>query len=130
MKFFNEKNVPTILLIASVVMAFMSFSRLILPFHPAFMLLTMGAVLAMLAKAGVEIFLPGAEWFKIAVRTFILMLCYAMILPAWAKLKMHAGISTPVSHDPFGLMVMCGLIANPFVTAIKLAQFLAGRRKS
>lgn len=130
MKFFSQNNAPTILLIASLVMAFLSFSHFIMPFHPAFMLLAMGAVLAMLAKAGVEFFLPGREWLKIAVRTFILMFCYALILPAWAKLKLQASISTPVGHDPFGLIIMFGLFANPLVTAIKFVQFLVQRQKS
>lgn len=130
MKFFNQKNAPTILLIASLVMAFLSFSHLIMPFHPVFMLLVIGATLAMLAKAGIELILPGTEWFKIAVRTFILMFCYALILPAWAKLKLQASISTPVGHDPFGMFIMCGLFANPAVAAIKFVQFLVQRRKS
>ena len=130
MKQFNGKHAPTILLIASIVMAFMSFSPFIMPFHPAFMLLAMGAALAMLAKAGIELFLPGTEWLKISIRTFILMFAYALILPAWAKLKLHASISTPVGHDPFGLLIMCSLFANPLVTAVKLVQFLAERRKS
>ena len=129
MKFFSHNNAPTILLIASLVMAFLSFSHFIMPFHAAFMFLAMGATLAMVAKAGVEVFLPGTEWLKIAVRTFILMFCYAIILPAWAKLKMQAGISTPVGNDPFGLMIMCGLFANPLVAAIKFAQFLVQRQK-
>lgn len=130
MKFFNQKNAPTILLIASLVMAVLSFSHFIMPFHAAFMLLTIGASLAMLAKAGVELFLPGAEWFKIAIRTLILMFGYAMILPAWAKLKMQAGISTPVSHDPFGVFITACLFINPIVTAIKFVQFLVQRRKN
>ncbi len=130
MKFFNQKNAPTILLIASLVMALLSFSHFIMPFHPAFMLLAIGAALAMLAKAGVEAFLPSTEWFKIAVRTFILMFLYAIILPAWAKLKLQASISTPVGHDPFGMLIMCGLFANPVVAAIKFVQFLFQRQKS
>jgi hypothetical protein len=130
MKHLKGKHAPTILLIASLVMAFMSFSHFIMPFRPAFMLLAMGAALAMLAKAGVELFLPGTEWLKIAIRTFILMFFYALILPAWAKLKLQASISTPVGHDPFGLMIMCCLFANPLVTAIKFVQFLVQRLKS
>jgi hypothetical protein len=58
------------------------------------------------------------------------MFAYALILPAWAKLKLESSISTPVGHDPFGLMIMCGLFANLLVAAIKLVQFLVQRRKS
>jgi hypothetical protein len=130
MKLFEPKNVPTLLLIISLATGFLSFSHFIPPFHAAFMLLAITSALAMLAKAGVEAFLPGTEWLKIAVRTFILMFLYAIILPAWAKLKMQAGITTPVGNDPFGLMIMCGLFANPLVAAIKFVQFLFQRQKS
>jgi hypothetical protein len=130
MKFLNQKNAATILLVASLVMAFLSFSPFIMPFHPAFMLLAIGAALTMLAKAGVEAFLPSTEWLKIAVRTLILMFLYALILPAWAKLKLQASISTPVGHDPFGMLIMCSLFANPLVAGIKFVQFLFQRQKS
>jgi hypothetical protein len=43
---------------------------------------------------------------------------------------LQASISTPVGHDPFGLLIMCSLFANPLITVIKLVQFLAERRKS
>jgi hypothetical protein len=124
------KNAPAILLIAGIVLALLSFSHFIMPFHPAFELLCIGSMLAILAKAGIELFRPGHEWFTIAVRTFILMFCFALILPAWAKLKLQASISPPLSHDPFGVMIMFCLFANPVVAGIKFVQFLVQRLKN
>jgi hypothetical protein len=111
-------------------MALLSFSRFIIPFHGVFMLLMIGSSLAILAKAGVELFRPRNELLATLIRTFVLMFLYAIILPAWAKMKMHASITTSPSHDPFGLLIMVSLFANPLVAAIKLAQFFVQRLKS
>lgn len=126
----NLKDTPTILLITGLALALLSFAPFVMPYRAIFMLLLMGSSLAILAKAGVELFRPGNEWFKVAIRTLILMFCFAIFMPAWAKMKMEASISTPVSHDPFGLMLVCCLFTNPVVAAIKFVQFLVQRRKS
>ncbi len=126
----NAKHTPTVLLIAGLALALLSFSHFIMPFGGVFMLLVIGSSFAILAKAAVELFRPANELPAILIRTFILMFLYAMILPAWAKLKMQASISTPVSHDPFGLIIMVSLGANPVVAAIKLGQYFVHRFKS
>ena len=94
------------------------------------MLLLIASALANLGKAGVELFRPANEWPMVLLRTFILMFFYALFMPAWAKMKMHAAISTPVSHDPFGFFIGACLFVNPLVTVIKLGQFLVQRLKS
>jgi hypothetical protein len=129
MQYLNAKHAPTILLIASLAFALLSFSRFVTPFQGAFMLLITGSSLAMLAKAGIELFRPGSEWLRIIVRTFVLMFFFAVFMPAWAKLKMHAGVVTPVGQDPFGIMVTGCLFINPVVAFLKLGQFLVQRWK-
>ncbi|HEX3624509.1 MAG TPA: hypothetical protein VH280_03695 [Verrucomicrobiae bacterium] len=130
MKYLNGKNLPTALLIAGLLLALLSFSPFVMPYHGVFMLLAMASALAILAKACVEFIRPANEYPRVVLRTLILMFLYAVILPAWAKLKMQAGIKTPVAHDPFGMMLMVCLFANPLVTGIKILQFFLQRRKN
>jgi len=129
MKYFTTKHAPTLLLVAGLAFGFLSFTSMKFQSHAGFMLCIIASALCILAKAGVELFRPGTEWFKIALRTFVLMFFYALFMPAWAKMKLHAAV-TPPSHDPFGLFLMSCLFANPLVAAIKLAQFFVQRKKS
>ena len=129
MKYLNSKNSPTILLIIGLLLAFMSFTHLVMPFQGAFMLLVLASTLAIFAKACVEFIRPANEYPWVLLRTFVLMFLYAMILPAWAKMKMHTG-EPPLAHDPFGMALMVCLFANPLVTVIKILQFFLQRRKS
>ena len=129
MKSMNTKNGPTVLLIAGLVLCFLSFSPLIMS-HDLFMPVMAAASLAILAKALVELFRPADEWLKIGVRTFVLMFLYALFMPAWAKLKMAGVIQN--SFDPldlFGIFLVSCLMINPVVAAIKLVQFLVQRRR-
>jgi hypothetical protein len=126
----NTKHIPTLLLIAGLVLGLMSFAPLIVPFHGLFMLLLMASALCNLAKAGVELSRPASEWPMVLLRTFVLMFFYALFMPAWAKMKMHAAISPPLGQDSFGLFIGVCLMANPLVTVIKLGQFLVQRLKS
>lgn len=125
----NAKHTPTLLLVASLVLGLLSFAPLVVPYRGVFMLLVMASALCNLAKAGVELYRPASEWPMVAARTFVLMFLYAMFMPAWAKMKMEAAITTPVGHDPFGLFVVTCLFANPLVTLIKVGQFLLHRLK-
>lgn len=126
----NSKHTPALLLIAALILGLISFAPVVVPFHGVFMLLLIASALANLGKAGVELFRPASEWPMVLLRTFILMFFYALFMPAWAKMKMHAAISTPVSHDPFGFFIGACLFVNPLVTVIKLGQFLVQRLKS
>jgi hypothetical protein len=131
MKSINSKNAPTILLIVGLVLALSSFSRLIISMHGLFVLVIMAASLAIFAKAIIELLQPSSEWWKTALRTFVLMFIYAIFMPAWAKLKINGAIpNIPVSEDPEGIAIVVSLFANPIVTAIKLLQFLIQRRKN
>lgn len=131
MKFFNAKNAPTLLLIIGLLLALLSFSPFLgMRAHGLFMLLVLGSTLAMFAKACVEFIRPASEYPWVLLRTFILMFLYAMILPAWAKMKLHGTAAPPPAHDPFGLVLMICLFANPLVAVIKILQFLLQRRKS
>ncbi len=131
MKYFNTKNSPTVLLIAGLLLALLSF----LPFvgmqsHAVFMLLAIASMLAIFAKACVEFIRPANEYPRVLLRTLVLMFLYALILPAWAKVKLHAAAEPPPGHDPFGMFMMICLFANPLVTVIKILQFFGQRRKS
>jgi hypothetical protein len=130
MKYFNSKNIPTLLLIIGLLLALMSFSPFVMPFHGVFILLAITSSLAILAKACVECVRPANEYAWVLLRTFVLMFLYAMILPAWAKLKLHSAAEPPPGHDPFGMLIMVCLLANPLVTVIKILQFFIQRRKS
>jgi hypothetical protein len=130
MKYVNSKNSPTILLIIGLLLALLSFSHSVLPFQGLFMVLVLASTLAIFAKACVEFIRPANEYPWVLLRTFILMFIYALILPAWGKMKMHAGIVSPPGRDPFGMALMLCLFANPLVTVIKILQFLIQRRKS
>ena len=131
MKFINSKNAPTILLIVGLVLAASSFSQLIMPVHGLFVLVIMAASLAIFAKAIIELLQPSSEWWKTAIRTFVLMFIYAIFMPAWAKLKITGAIpNIPFSEDPEGIAIVVSLFANPIVAAIKLLQFLIQRRKN
>jgi hypothetical protein len=130
MKYLNSKNSPTILLIIGLLLALTSFTHIVMPFQGAFMMLVLASTLAIFAKACVEFIRPANEYPWVLLRTFILMFIYALILPAWAKMKMHAGIASPPGHDPFGMALMICLFANPLVTVIKILQFLIQRQKS
>ena len=123
----NAKHTPTVLLVAGLLFGLLSFTHIVAPFHGVFMLLLMASVLCNLAKAGVELSRPASEWPLILARTIVLMFVYALFLPAWAHMKREASISTPVAHDPFGLLIMICLFINPLVTAIKAGQSLAQR---
>jgi hypothetical protein len=129
MKYFNPKNVPTILLILSLTTGVLSFQAIKFESHAGFMLLIIASALCNVAKAGTESFRPSSEWYKNAIRTFILMFVYAIFMPAWAKLKLQAAADAP-AHDPFGMFIISCLFANPVVTAIKFGQFLVQRKKS
>ena len=130
MKYLNAKNTPTILLITSLVLAMLSFSHFGMQAHDIFMLLAIASSFAMLAKACVEFIRPATEYPWVILRTFILMFLFAIILPAWAKLKLHVEAAPPPGHDPFGMFLMVCLFSNPLVTAIKILQFFVQRRKS
>jgi hypothetical protein len=123
------KDSATILLVTGLVLAFLTFSPEIRPYHPVFMLLLVAASLAITAKACVEAFRPGSEWGRIMFRTLVLMFFYALFMPAWAKLKIQQGLP-PGVHDPVGFMVCISLFLNPVVAFLKFAQFLVQRRKS
>ena len=126
----NAKNSPTLLLIAALFLGLMSFMPLFRPFHSVFIALIIASAFCNLAKAGVELIRPANEWPMVLLRTFILMFFYAAFMPAWAKMKMHAGISTPASQDPLGLFIMGCLFVNPLVTVVKLGQFFLQRLRS
>ena len=130
MKYINTKNSPTILLIVGLLLALLSFSPFGMSSHGVFMLLAVTSTLAIFAKACVEFIRPANEYQWVLLRTFILMFLYALILPAWAKLKLHAATTPPPGHDPFGMFLMVCLFANPLVTVIKILQFFLQRRKS
>jgi hypothetical protein len=130
MKYLNAKNTPTVLLIIGLLLALLSFSPFVMPFHGVFMVLVLTSTLAIFAKACIEFFRPANEYPWVLLRTFILMFLYAMILPAWAKLKMHVAGAPPLGQDPFGMALMVCLFANPVVTVIKILQYFVQRRKS
>lgn len=129
MKYFNAKNAPALLLFIGLLLALLSFMPFVMPFHGVFMLLLITSTLAIFAKACVEFIRPANEYPKVLLRTFVLMFLYALILPAWAKLKLHAAAGPP-GHDPFGMFLIICLFANPLVTVIKILQFFIQRRKS
>jgi hypothetical protein len=130
MKYVNGKNTPTLLLIIGLLLALLSLSHFVMPFQGMFMVLAMGSALAIFAKACVEFIRPANEYPWVLLRTFILMFLYALILPAWAKLKLHVAGAPPLGNDPFGMALMACLFANPMVTLIKILQFFVQRRKS
>ena len=131
MKYLNAKNSPTVLLIIGLLLALLSFSPIVgMRSHGIFMLLAITSMLALFAKACVEFFRPANEFPWILLRTIVLMFLYALILPAWAKMKLHGAAAPPPLHDPFGTFLMVCLFANPLVTVIKICQFLVQRRKS
>jgi hypothetical protein len=131
MKYLNAKSTPTLLLIIGLLSALLSFSGFAgMQSHGLFMLLALTSTLAMLAKACVEFIRPASEYPQVLFRTLILMFTYALILPAWAKMKLLAAASPPPAHDPFGMVIMICLFANPLVTLIKILQFFLQRRKS
>ena len=130
MKYLNSKNTPTLLLLIGLLLALLSFSRFVMPFHGVFMVLVLTSTLAIFAKACVEFIRPANEYPWILLRTFVLMFLYAVFLPAWAKMKMHAAAGQPLGHDPFGMALMACLFANPLVTMIKILQFFVQRRRS
>lgn len=130
MKYLSGKNTPTGLLIIGLLLALLSFSPYAgMRAHGMFMLLAVTSTLAIFAKACVELIRPANEYPWVLLRTFILMFLYALILPAWAKMKLHAAVP-PLGHDPFDMMIMVGLFANPLVAVIKILQFFVQRRKS
>lgn len=131
MKYLNAKNTPTVLLIVGLLLALLSFS----PFagmraHGIFMLLAITSALAIFGKACVELLRPASEFPWILLRTIILMFLYAIIMPAWARMKLEATAGAPALNDSFGMFLMACLFANPLVTAIKILQFFVQRRKS
>lgn len=131
MKYLNAKNSPTVLLIVGLLLALLSFS----PFagmqsHGIFILLAIMSMLAIFAKACIELLRPANEYPRVLLRTFVLMFLYAIILPAWARMKLIAAAQPPPMHDPFGMFLMVCLFANPLVTVIKILQFFVQRRKS
>ena len=126
----NAKHTPTLILIAGIVLGLMSFMPMVVPFHGIFMLLLTASALCNLTKAGVELYRPANEWSLVLLRTFVLMFFYALFMPAWAKMKIHAAISPPLGQDPFGLFIGVCLMANPLVTVIKLGQFFVQRLRS
>ena len=130
MKYLNAKSTPTVLLIIGLLLALLSFSRFVMPFHGVFMVLVLTSTLAIFAKACVEFIRPANEYPWILLRTFVLMFLYAVFLPAWAKMKMQAAGGSPLGHDPFGMLLMACLFANPLVTVVKILQFFVQRRKS
>lgn len=131
MKYLKSKNSSTILLIAGLLLALLSFSPFVgMRAHPVFILLAISSGMAIFAKACVEFFRPANEVPWVFVRTFILMFLYALILPAWAKMNLLGTVQSPLSHDPFGMFLLVCLFANPLVTAIKILQFFLQRRKN
>jgi hypothetical protein len=130
MKYMNGKSAPTLLLIAGLLLALLSFSPFVMPFHGGFMLLVLASALTIFAKACVEFIRPADECARVLLRTLILMFCYAMFMPAWAKMKLEASGQPPLGNDPLGLILMACLFANPLVMVIKILQFFVHRRKS
>jgi hypothetical protein len=130
MKYLNAKNTPTVLLFIGLLLALMSFAPFVMPFHGVFMLLVLASSLAIFAKACVEFIRPANEYPWVLLRTFVLMFLYALIMPAWAKLKLHAAAGRPLGSDPLGMTLMVCLFANPLVTVMKISQFFLQRRKS
>ncbi len=114
------KHFPTLLLIAGLALAFLSLSPMAVHSGPIFVLLTIASSLANLGKAFVELLRPACEYGWILFRTFVLLFCYAMILPAWAHIKVKFGM--PAGIDPLGFFIMTFLFANPVVAAIKVGQ--------
>lgn len=130
MKYLNAKKTPTLLLIIGLLLALLSFSPFVgMRSHGLFMLLAVTSILAIFAKACIELIRPASEFPRVLLRTFVLMFLYAIILPAWAKMKLLGATAPPPGHDPFGLMIMVGLFANPLVAAIKILQFFVQRPK-
>jgi hypothetical protein len=131
MKYLNTKHTPTLLLFVGLLLALLSFAPFIgMRAHGLFMLLALTSTLAIFAKACVEFIRPANEYPWVLLRTFILMFLYAIILPAWAKMKLLGAAAPPPGHDPFGMVLMICLFANPLVTVIKILQFFLQRRKS
>jgi hypothetical protein len=130
MKYLNSKNTPTLLLIAGLLLALLSFSSFAgMRAHNIFMLLAIASMLSIFAKACVEFIRPASEYPWVLLRTFVLMFLYALILPAWARMKLLEAGAPPPGHDPFGMFLMVCLFANPLVTVIKILQFYVQRRK-
>jgi len=130
MKYINAKSSPTVLLVVGLGFGFLSFSPFIMS-HDLFLPVMIVTALSILSKALVELFRPGNEWLKIALRTLVLMFVFAIFMPAWAKLKMTGAVSgSGMPPDPFGVFLVISLMINPAVAAIKFVQFLIQRRKS
>ena len=130
MKYLNAKSTPTVLLIAGLFLALMTFSHFVgMQSHAAFMLLAITSALAILAKACVEFFRPAAEFPWVLLRTIVLLFLYAIIMPAWAKVKLEAAAEPPFG-DTFGMFLVVCLFSNLAVAVIKILQFFVQRRKS
>src|SRR6185437_7717263 len=84
MKYFNSKSAPTILTILGLMLGA---SSLFMQFGNLFLSLMIASAFAVLTKAIIETFRPANEWLAIAIRTFILMFLFAMIMPAQAKVQ-------------------------------------------
>jgi len=121
MSYLNAKNSPTILLIIGLVLGFLSFA--FTQSTDLLRLFASASAIAILSKAGVELFRSSGEWRMMLVRTLILMFLYALFMPAWAK----ADHSAP---EGFKLFIGACLFANPIVALMKLVQFLVRRQKS
>lgn len=134
MKYINAKSAPTILTAAGLALAFVSF--IFSTSSDAWTISIVAAFVAILAKALVELFRPGNEYGRIFLRTFLIMFCFAIFMPAWAKATtgfvVVAGFNPHLNNplDRFGCLMMISLLANPVVATIKFLQFLIQRRKS
>ncbi len=127
MKYLNAKNAPTILMAVGLALGFLSFNFLNTPNIWTPMATVAFAVI--LAKAIVELFRPSNEYGRILLRTLLVMFCFAIFMPAWAKAKMGFS-NVPAPMDGFGYLMIICLMANPVVAVLKLLQFLIQRRKN
>ena len=127
MKYINAKNSPTILTVIGLALGFLSFN--FLGSSGTWCRLATASFIVIFAKALVEMFRPGSEYGRILLRTLLVMFCFALFMPAWAKAR--AGLSgIPAPPDGFGYVMVICLMANPLVAVLKLLQHFIQRRKS
>jgi hypothetical protein len=134
MKYFNAKSTPTISTVVALALGFLSFNFLTVP--NVWSALATMAFVAIFAKAIAELFRPSNECGRIFLRTLLVMFCFAIFMPAWAKAasagRFEVGFDANF-NEPFvyyRYMMTSFLFANPIVAVFKLLQFLIQRRKS
>ena len=133
MKYFNAKSAPTILTVVGLALGFLSFN--FLASSNVFSALATMAFVAILAKAISELFRPGNEYGRILLRTLLVMFCFAIFMPAWAKAasagRFEVGFDTHANGwlDHMKYLMMTAIVANPAVAVLKLLQYFIQRRK-